>query len=262
MEFVIRNSQIATGGSQGPVQLAVFGSLGGALLAAGLAGAVALVWWVVGLLGVPIGSPRLLPLLILGGVVLALVMLVMGSVVVDQVRLDRARVEAAKALDGGMGDPNAPPLGMDPDAWRVAVNERRALWLTNESDYVQRAAAACARHLQPIPRNGRRALNRIRLLVAVASNRGLLDDPDPIPPGALGKWVALQDRWPLLARAAMRDPKLLGTLEEAGERAPLEAYAADPSERAALLRLLQDASRFGAAPDRLVHLSREDPAEA
>lgn len=67
------------------------------------------------------------------------------------------------------------------------------------------------------PRHAKRLLNQLRLSLAVAFERGLLHGPDALDPRLLGRWVALRERWPALARAAAADPACLRSLEAAAE---------------------------------------------
>lgn len=96
----------------------------------------------------------------------------------------------------------------------VAIRrEQEALFISNDSVFIQRAVAEAIRHVPPLPRTAKRVLNRVRLLAVVAERRGLLDGPTPIKASELGKWVAMQERWPRLAEEVVRQPSLMERLE-------------------------------------------------
>jgi hypothetical protein len=71
---------------------------------------------------------------------------------------------------------------------------------------------------QNLPRSFKRLANHIRLMLAIAAERRLLNG-HRLSPRHIGKWVALKETWPELWEALLRSPDLLSALEEADEGA-------------------------------------------
>ena len=75
--------------------------------------------------------------------------------------------------------------------------------------------------LPTLPRNAKRILNHLRLMLFIASARKVFGGQPEISARHFGKWVVLQERWPDVARAIVETP---------AEMAELERLAADPKK--------------------------------
>lgn len=67
--------------------------------------------------------------------------------------------------------------------------------------------------VSPYPRHVKRFLNRLRLFLFVAHEKNMLGGQPPLTAQHIAKWVALCERWPLLAKAISADPRRMTTLE-------------------------------------------------
>jgi hypothetical protein len=52
----------------------------------------------------------------------------------------------------------------------------------------------------------KRMINRLHLLVAIAAQREMIGGEPPLEPEHLGKWAALNERWPAAAAEIRHDP--------------------------------------------------------
>lgn len=103
--------------------------------------------------------------------------------------------------------------GHDPRLVRLRLRRH----LIDDSVLRREAESELLAYLPPLPRSIKRAINQLRLLLAIAINRNLLaqDDGDSILTAAhIGKWVVLNEHWPGLARVIKQDPSRIQQLEE------------------------------------------------
>lgn len=130
-------------------------------------------------------------------------------------------------------------LTLDADRARLVLEEQRSLKLHNDSGLLDEALREAAEHLPPSPRNAKRILNRLRLLLHLARERGLLEGQSPVTPVHIGHWAVLQERWPELVQRLGGAPDRLAVLEAA-------ARADDDSFDAELKKLVSNYGRVDA----------------
>lgn len=113
-------------------------------------------------------------------------------------------------------------------------------------------------YLPPLPRSAKQTVNHLRLVLAVATDRGLLGGTPPLTPAHLAKWVVLAERWPALARALNRDPWAMQRLEEPHIQQELTPLLEDISPATEvsqdLIDFLRTGSQLGPVMERLVYL--------
>lgn len=131
-----------------------------------------------------------------------------------------ARLEAARRTIDRQLAGQQPTTGVDVDEeqLQVLVEERRMLGLMNASTLLRDAYAQIRDHLHPLPRNAKRAVNRLRLLLYIAYARGAFGGTPPLKAEHLGRWIAFQERWPEIADLMPGDLSLMGKLEEYPDR--------------------------------------------
>lgn len=137
------------------------------------------------------------------------------------------------------------------------IQEAQAdLAVTNESAFFKDAQARVLADLSLTPRMVKRCANRIRLMMSILDQRKLLGEDatgkvDPAQGGAahlrigvsaaaLGKWVAFEEKWPDLARTAMKDPALLAAWEGA-----VRGGAGQDAQSAAIMMATDKEGIFG-----------------
>jgi hypothetical protein len=67
----------------------------------------------------------------------------------------------------------------------------------------------------------KRAVNHLRLQLALVVTRNVLGGSPPIETNHVAKWVVFGYRWPALAAALTRNPSMMAELEEAGTTSDL-----------------------------------------
>lgn len=121
----------------------------------------------------------------------------------------------------------AAPRGLSPTAWEALVRERRQARLTAEkSEAMNEASAQVLLHPPPLPRHLKRVMNRIRLLLVLSAERGILG-VDGLRAAHVAKWALLQERWPELARAVFASPQKEMAALEAAAAAGAQALAVE-----------------------------------
>jgi hypothetical protein len=141
------------------------------------------------------------------------------------------------------GDQSLKPEERESEIYKRIQEAQAHLSVTTDSDYFKTAQAHVLQEISLTPRMLKRSANRIRLMMSVLYQRKLLGEqatgrrdpaadaapakPIGVGPDALGKWVAFEERWPDLARMAMKEPELLMAWEivARGGTAP-DAHAA------------------------------------
>ena len=134
--------------------------------------------------------------------------------------------------------------GEHPTLLREVWEEQRSLKIQNDSALLDEALQEAFQHLPPSPRNAKRILNRLRLLLHLARARDLLFDGSPLRPAHIGHWAVLQERWPELVQAVNGDPAKVALLEAAARAGDPEGARQEGFE--ALLKAL--VPRYGAVP--------------
>ncbi|MCP4251646.1 MAG: hypothetical protein GY778_31805 [bacterium] len=152
-------------------------------------------------------------------------------------KLEEVRRKRAEEGQPAAMDPDelvAEATAKDPDLAQFAkgkagqdvVQENHLHHLGEKSDLLKEAEDVATPHLATIPRHLKRNRNRLRLLLFVADRRGMLAEDDKLQARRLGKWAALQERWPELAFRLLRDPTIQAELESAAGRPGQEFCAA------------------------------------
>lgn len=103
------------------------------------------------------------------------------------------------------------------------IREQQQLYLANDSKEFKEAREAALTHLRLRPRSLKRLINRLRLLIMIVAARNGLRGENPIQPEELGKWVAVQERWPELAMTLVSRPELMKELEEGRSMEDMQA---------------------------------------
>jgi len=107
------------------------------------------------------------------------------------------------------------PRGIDPHAVAQQALQR----ILEGPEFLERSYHAVAAHVRPLPRDGKRLVNRIRFNLWLARERGFLAPTGGVSVQQIGKWSLLADRWPDLAAAAGTDPDVLARCEAAAKQA-------------------------------------------
>jgi len=146
---------------------------------------------------------------------------------------------------------------------REIVRQRVNRFLVEDSPQRMRAEKWLAGFVPPMPRAAKRMVNQLRLVLAIAAGRGILDGPTALDPEHLAKWVGLLERWPAVAQAVQADRGLLVRLEAVKNTEELsgvlEAAVPDCDASQDLLDLLREPPRLAPHADRLVSLATARP---
>jgi hypothetical protein len=113
------------------------------------------------------------------------------------------------------------------------VRKRYLSAVLDTTGVVARADALVFNFLPDRPRAAKRLLNQVRLMLLIATGRGLFvlqDEKDQNNRADLiGKWLVLRERWPAIAQLVQREPDKMKDLETAagdtdGLQASLHSY--------------------------------------
>lgn len=97
------------------------------------------------------------------------------------------------------------------------VRERLQRYLEDESEIQREAEDEVMRYLEPMPRHAKRLLNRLRLLLFIAHERGMFGGKPKLTARHIGKWAVLGERWPELSQAVCMNPEAMLWLEDGGQ---------------------------------------------
>lgn len=115
-------------------------------------------------------------------------------------------------------------------------------------------------HLPALPRNAKRMLNRLRLLLYIAHEKKMFGGTPTLTPRHVGKWVVMRERWPELAFHFLSEPEDLVELESLAafpfpdmfyER--VKTLAADHADDSDLVVFSRKETRLGEVLPRMVH---------
>ncbi|PCI39434.1 MAG: hypothetical protein COB46_08960 [Rhodospirillaceae bacterium] len=144
------------------------------------------------------------------------------------------------------------------------ITERKLQFLGNDSEFYKAARDYVLIHLPPHPRNIKRILNRLRLMLFLLNQRELLNGKNAVPPKAIGKWVLLQEKWPELEKRIRLFPYVIDELERAMQSKAknpsaafinkLKKYAPNYSEDTFLIDLLMDGNPLAPSIKRITLL--------
>lgn len=123
----------------------------------------------------------------------------LGSAGVDVVRLKQELLKSETAKQEGT---------------ELAL-ERFLRFVTDDSVLRQEAESEILNYLPAAPRSAKRMINHLRLLLVIASERGMLGGTPPLEAVHLGKWAVLLERWPELGWATHIDTSVIIRLEAA-----------------------------------------------
>jgi len=138
------------------------------------------------------------------------------------------------------------------------VESQIALYVADESELRAEAESEVMRFLPPLPRNAKRMMNRLRLMLVIAYQRGLFGPVSSVTPRHIGKWAVMWERWPELAQKLLEEQREMEALEhDAGNRAEFEARVrrlspADAGEEDLRDFFLQSV-KLGPVVDRIVY---------
>ncbi|MCL8015909.1 P-loop NTPase fold protein [Streptomyces sp. AS02] len=82
-----------------------------------------------------------------------------------------------------------------------------------EHPTMEQAQQELMRFLPNNPRAAKRTMTQLRITVVIAFGRGLLSDNSPLTAAHLAKWVAFNERWPMVADTLRRTPEQLAQWE-------------------------------------------------
>lgn len=102
------------------------------------------------------------------------------------------------------------------------VDQEKQKALIDDEYFRQELSLLFVRWLQPLPRNAKRLLNRLRVNQLIAYRRDLFTTEPRVSTQQIGKWLVLMERWPQLGRSLSAAPDKIITLEM------LAAYPAPP----------------------------------
>ncbi len=96
---------------------------------------------------------------------------------------------------------------------RALVGEESEVWKTAEAE--------ARLHVPLLPRNAKRLVNRLRLLIYIAQARHMFAGDRELTARRIGKWAVLCERWPELAQVLAGETTLISRLEETARGNPL-----------------------------------------
>lgn len=108
------------------------------------------------------------------------------------------------------------------------------------------------------PRSMKRAVNHLRLQLALVVTRNVLGGSPPIETNHVAKWVVFGYRWPALAAALTRNPSMMAELEQAATASDLATILRKTGIKGItteqLLEFLTERPRLAPVLERLVGL--------
>jgi hypothetical protein len=162
---------------------------------------------------------------------------------------DLSRIKSAIRVDADLG-------GRE----EQYVDERIRLRMMNDAALLEEAYQEVIEHLPALPRNAKRMLNRLRLLLYIAHEKKMFGGTPTLTPRHVGKWVVLRERWPELAFHFLSAPEELADLESLAafpfpnmfyER--VRTLAADHADDPDLVVFFRKETRLGEVLPRMVH---------
>jgi hypothetical protein len=113
----------------------------------------------------------------------------------------------------------AAATGVNEDQLKRLVEQHTQDLLFNDKDFEEKLNPLIVTYLQPLPRNAKRVLNRLKVNLLIAYKRKLfepvLTPPKPkVEVDQICKWLVLAERWPQLRRALAAVPDEMGGLEK------------------------------------------------
>ena len=142
--------------------------------------------------------------------------------------------------------------------------EQHKQQLLIDDEYFQRELSyLIVDYLQPLPRNAKRLVNRLRVNLLIAHARGMLVTDPKVTTQQLGKWLVLSERWPQLARALSASPETMRDIEQRARRADafkrsLKLLAPFYAEDQDLRQFIQSKPSLADVLPRLVHYGWAD----
>ncbi|MBI3404884.1 MAG: hypothetical protein HY046_05455 [Acidobacteria bacterium] len=133
----------------------------------------------------------------------------------ERIRTDVQMVAARVQNDPGAIESEIAQAAIVPDGNEDLIREQIDLYLVDDSTIRQEAESEVLKYIQPLPRNAKRMLNRLRFLLHLAAEKKLFVSPSDLSPKHLGKWAAIRECWPELARELVEDPRRLAGIESA-----------------------------------------------
>ncbi|MBL4693526.1 MAG: hypothetical protein JKY92_09390 [Magnetovibrio sp.] len=135
------------------------------------------------------------------------------------------------------------------------IDEQKLRRLGTDSDAYKDARNYVMDHLPPHPRNIKRILNRLRLMLFLLNQRKLLTGPNAVPPAAIGKWILLQEKWPELEKRSRSSTKVIEDIEKANpikeQLAKIIPLYVDDKD---LISLLSDGHALGPSLNQIILL--------
>ena len=193
-----------------------------------------------------------------------------AGIVIERVKRKRRGAEANRVIEFAKSAAAAPStasdatdeairlakeFGLDAEAYRESARQAVREQRMGETDELRDAYAAAIQDMPLLPRNAKRLVNMLRVLIYLARERKLLDDN--LTPAHIGRWCAFRERFPDLALRTLRSPSMLDELER--EMADGEKFAARLEFLSAPIRIevhkfLNAEPRLGPVAHILVHL--------
>ncbi|MGQ0814297.1 MAG: KAP family P-loop NTPase fold protein [Gemmatimonadota bacterium] len=140
---------------------------------------------------------------------------------IEAERAARLRAGVDESITAGTQDLGqlseiAQQLGATESEAERFARERLIRNVTDTDSEVWRVSLAVAMSYAPrMPRHVKRLTNRLRLLLGLAQDCGILTGDITTIAASVGKWAALWERWPEVAHEVLKDPGHMAALEKA-----------------------------------------------
>ena len=149
-------------------------------------------------------------------------------------------------------------IGLTNEKFNELVHQRLQLYLTDESLPLLEAMTEFVKYVPPLPRNLKRGLDRLRVLIVIAHGRGMFRGHPTLTGTHLGKWVALRERWPEIAQELSKRPETMEELEsvafdEARFSDLVGLFAPNHTSDKDFHRFCQSETRLGQLMNKLVY---------
>ena len=141
------------------------------------------------------------------------------------------------------------------------LSDKTERFITDESPEREQGEAAILKFLahDDVPRQVKRTVNHLRLLLLVANKRGMFGGSPQLEAVHLGKWIVLLERWPELGHALRANPRIMAPIETAARTDPralqdlLHSIVPEVAPSPDLTAFLKDETRLADLVERLIY---------
>ena len=127
----------------------------------------------------------------------------------DEIRARDVSTEDVESLKAAVLESDAARRG-----GAELTSQRFERFVADDSVLRKQAESEILKFLPEVPRDAKRLVNHLRLLLVVASERKMLGGTPRLRAAHLGKWMVLLERWPELGFAIRANPSLLTDIEK------------------------------------------------